>query len=477
MSIRLRRSEVPEHLRNSLFYSTLSEEDNDIFSINCEYLKVDCSVATVGDLECLLSTLRFWGTTSIPEEIYAYVLSNWSEECEVVVSRFSDELTFLKDVVAVAEAPHEQRVNKALRTGNASLICYVLHAGFRFDEFTSSIAAGKGDVESLLELHRLGCQMTQETVIAAASAGHLSCLECLERLEYTAICNNRTFFADEAVFAAAENGHTDCVRFLYSHQPPSMEATWEVCRRAAIRGRAACLRFAVEHSGRNVSMYLETVAESGDLECLQYVHSEAGSWEPSTSPTAILFGGNLACVQYALNTGCTFRYVDLMDAMSHCDLSIVKCLLEHGEWLGPESITAAATCNRLDCMQYLHERGCEWDAQTCRAAAGHGHLQCLQFAHEHGSPWDVDVCERASAQNHLHCLQYLHENGCPWDERTIEAALQRKSTECLEYARAHGCPEYSAFQRLRRDVKAGLSNMFPTKTNEPEYFDFAAHVP
>ena len=41
---------------------------------------------------------------------------------------------------------------------------------------------------------------------------------------------------------------------------------------------------------------------------------------------------------------------------------------------------------------------------------------------------------------HLNCLQYAHENGCDWDDRTTEAAATNGHLDCLQYARDNDCP-------------------------------------
>ena len=35
-------------------------------------------------------------------------------------------------------------------------------------------------------------------------------------------------------------------------------------------------------------------------------------------------------------------------------------------------------------MKYLHVKGCPWDEGTCKAAAEYGHLECLKYLHDKG---------------------------------------------------------------------------------------------
>ena len=94
----------------------------------------------------------------------------------------------------------------------------------------------------------------------------------------------------------------------------------------------------------------------------------------------------------------------------------------------------------LELLQFLHEKGCPWDEETCTGAAQYGSLKCLQYAHENGCPWDEKTCSNAAKYGSLECLKYAHENGCPWDDWTCSNAAKKGHQECLKYARENGCP-------------------------------------
>ena len=75
--------------------------------------------------------------------------------------------------------------------------------------------------------------------------------------------------------------------------------------------------------------------------------------------------------------------------------------------------TKMARNGNVELLQFLHEKGCPWDARTCSYAAKNGHLECLKYAHENGCPWDEDTCSYAAEHGRLDCLEYARENGCP----------------------------------------------------------------
>ena len=61
-------------------------------------------------------------------------------------------------------------------------------------------------------------------------------------------------------------------------------------------------------------------------------------------------------------------------------------------------------------MKYLHENGCPWDESACAAAAFCEHLECLKYLHERVP---VDMRERVKQRLAVATwgvYKYLHEN-------------------------------------------------------------------
>ena len=50
--------------------------------------------------------------------------------------------------------------------------------------------------------------------------------------------------------------------------------------------------------------------------------------------------------------------------------------------MGYAACFEAVSIGHLECLKYLHENGCSWNAKTCKAAAENGHLECLKYLHE-----------------------------------------------------------------------------------------------
>jgi len=95
------------------------------------------------------------------------------------------------------------------------------------------------------------------------------------------------------------------------------------------------------------------------------------------------------------------------------------------------------------------------DDTACAYAARSGQLECLKYLHENGCPWDATACAYAARRNQLECLKYLHENGCPWDVNTYKSIHKWKLDEDISYileleiyAMKHDCPMDMATYRI-----------------------------
>ena len=55
-------------------------------------------------------------------------------------------------------------------------------------------------------------------------------------------------------------------------------------------------------------------------------------------------------------------------------------------------------------------------------------------------PWEETTCAVAVENGHLNCLKYLHEKGCPWDEWSYFVKQQNKNIECLDFLKKNNCP-------------------------------------
>lgn len=119
----------------------------------------------------------------------------------------------------------------------------------------------------------------------------------------------------------------------------------------------------------------------------------------------------------------------------------------------------AAEYGQLECLTYLHEHGCSWDATTYHYAVKNGHLACVKYACDHGCPWDDRVMVQAVHANQYECMVYLHEHGCPWGICKCRRAAIHEHYECLDYMRDNGCPgKEETFSKQQREEQRTLTS-------------------
>jgi len=105
-----------------------------------------------------------------------------------------------------------------------------------------------------------------------------------------------------------------------------------------------------------------------------------------------------------------------------------------------EACSHAAGGGNREVLEWLHNTGCPWDAETASAAASGGHLEILQWAREHGCLWDSRTCASAALSGHLRVLQWAREHHCPWNWATPALAAEGGHLTVLQWAWGNDCP-------------------------------------
>lgn len=122
-------------------------------------------------------------------------------------------------------------------------------------------------------------------------------------------------------------------------------------------------------------------------------------------------GGNLECLEYVYTkTGHDYRAMNISAIKGH-----------------------------LDCIKFLHSKGCLWDHETCTMAVMRNNYDCLKYLLENGCVPSVTTMNVAAKHNRLTHMKLLHDYNCEWNHRTINTAIERRSVECLEYLIGNGC--------------------------------------
>jgi hypothetical protein len=181
---------------------------------------------------------------------------------------------------------------------------------------------------------------------------------------------------------------------------------------------------------------LKLAVENGDLAELKRLHEQEGAELSREVLVLAAEHGHLDCLRYIRESGCRWNALVLANSAYNGHLECLRYALENGcDPLLPTMITtSAANSGQLDCLKYLREeKQFEWDYQTTAAAAGKGSLECLKYAHENGCNWDETTCQLAASSGHLECLKYAHEHGCPFGNHSDRRAAQQGMLKCLQY--------------------------------------------
>jgi hypothetical protein len=260
----------------------------------------------------------------------------------------------------------------------------------------------------------------------------------------------------------------DFIRKGDNSKPKNDPFLWNWVVHAAQNNHTSLIKYAYENGfswgtyGPNISYFL---ASNGNLECLKYVHERGCTWNEEISFVAA-GKGRLDILMYAHEHGCNWNAETCSEAASKGHLACLKYMHENGcEW-DAETCLWSAFCGHLDCLTYAHDHGCEFHEENCQHALEEGNLECFKYLDKNGADWGEEVY--FLAVRHLHCVKYLHEElhvewiedyidqaaiegqldvvkymheeGCPWDYRVCDSAIKRGYQHIVEYAHANGCP-------------------------------------
>lgn len=112
---------------------------------------------------------------------------------------------------------------------------------------------------------------------------------------------------------------------------------------------------------------------------------------------------------------------------------------------------AAAEANQLETLRWLQtscDPACPCDEETMRVAAANGHLGILKYLRslEPACAWSAAVCTAAAA-NSAECLKWLRQQGCPWDAMCFSMVARQGELSLLQWMHAQdsSCPMDSPY--------------------------------
>lgn len=243
-------------------------------------------------------------------------------------------------------------------------------------------------------------------------------------------------------------GRMDCLQFLFTR---GVVVHSNVINNAARNGQLHILKFLCQKYSKGYKVLTcESASEGGHIKCLQYLHSKGATFNGRCFVEAAR-GGHLDCIRYLYENDCTWeiggqgRADYIMRVAANNSFECFQYLNENQcPWYTWGCFKAAASGGNDECLQYIYNiirpnfmenRSFHYDLMS--EAAGSGRLECLKFLHEKGCGWNIHASRRASSSKSVECLRYLHDNGCPMDQVCCTVAIRNGSINCLRYL--HKC--------------------------------------
>ena len=349
------RSEVPEFLRNSDFYLSLDDAEDEPISIpsNCAKFSLQLNPdESKEDLRSLLNTFRFWGACRL---LY---------RTEFVIS----VLTF----------------------HNKTFCCNIL------SEF-------EPELEELSVLKRiLEGKTDEEALCAAISLVGFNLVKIMADHNYV--------FGQQCLITAAHHNEVGCLELALAKG-----CVWNPCvmKIAARQGHLQVMKFAHEKGlevGEDVCF---DAASTGHLSCLQYAYENGHKW-----PNKFVPMDNLPIALYARSVGARWVEYSCCEAAKVGNTELLMYLHQGNDYQRPisnKALLVAVWMGHTDCVRYLRSIDIPWTGCECELAAYRGHLDTLKYLCENGCRWDLLTSWVCAIHDHADCLKYLHEQGCPWD--------------------------------------------------------------
>jgi hypothetical protein len=152
------KSNVPKYLMNSVFYETLSD-NNEELKIPDGVTKVDDSIDNEGDFISLISTVYFWETHYIPTSLIMFCLQKMTEGyLRTIVDRFGDKLGYLIILLQVKCAPDQLKMIIAASSKYVQILAYLnVEAKLPWSKEVCRAATQSNRLECLKYAHENGC--------------------------------------------------------------------------------------------------------------------------------------------------------------------------------------------------------------------------------------------------------------------------------------------------------------------------------
>ena len=280
-------------------------------------------------------------------------------------------------------------------------------------------AAAAGDLSVVVYACEMHAPRDQTVVYAACRHGHLDVVDWLvgsgcpwkEKNE-----DDQLHVGCMACAAAAKGGHLHVLQFLRSGQM-NAKWNWKTPMKAAERGHLEVLRWAMENHCPVDPYTYHGAATYGHVHILEYLHTTHAPYA-SFAANAAAREGHVHVLKWFAEWENFYMLMQQDLLKSAARENQIKVL----EWV----------CSQPDDRfedRFYEDFGLTADVMA--SAAEGGHVEAMQWLRDRGSDWNTHVSDAAAREGKLEALKWLADKGCPLDAKTaIEACFDGEYVSC-----------------------------------------------
>jgi hypothetical protein len=422
---------VPQFLRTSDLYDSVSNDIGDEFEIPIEYYRTEEFIVTTTHLRETLSTLRYWGVRGLPDHVLDFAFSRKGFILEAYLNEFGKELQYLSALAKVVAQSEDCVVKAAIQCNHFEIFEYVYCHNYSVSKGACDMAIEWGNLPVLEFLLKRGYKLNSESCMLAAKVGHADCLR---------VCYEYRGGWDEWKIcrAVTERGHDRCLKYLLDQGVRDYFAPFA----ASSFGQLSCLIVLNQYGCEKNKVCCDMAAERGQLECLKFLHDHGWPWDHRAYLAAAV-NGHLHCFVYLHEHGCPWDpcVADCCAASPIRGLHFLQYIHDHRLPMGSNAVECASAKGYAGRVEFLVDNGCPVGPSALATAVRSGHVQVVQRLIDHGC--SLTTAHAEGAVNYVDVLRCLHEAGCPWDHNTSISAARRGALDSLRYAVEHGCPRHN----------------------------------
>ncbi len=452
---------LPEFLKNSFLYNTLTEcqddeEDNNLVLLpneavyNFNFETNLCN--SLEEFEKAVYVLNYWGCNELPQDFldFAENISKSISKTEIIgildKTIFKDKFQHLTDKCVCSDKYYLQKhieegyfdltkfflkkvgrecinddsiFNKVIEYGFLDVLKYLHENGYFQPDWLSYDFAVLFEQIHVLEYF--------ESVGVGANG---SCLERairskqLESVKY--LHKNGSKLDTRHFYESLETGDSEIIEYLLNNGCPYSN-----------------LGFYTSDSATSMAV------KENNLEVLKLLHKKGFPWDSTTVENAVKFSvehsSNMDCLKYLIENNCPYDEKTLKNEFLPFNLQATKYFFEKGLSLDEELFNATLTKGDLEVLEFLLNNDCEHkhtiNGVLCTTyvieRSDSGEVGFLQLLHKHNFPFDITTTNTA-VQNvglmfSMNCLRYLIQNGSPYDESTMKTAILSNDISTTNY--------------------------------------------